>query len=665
LRSLVQEFVPVRFDANEQEKIKMSLWIVKGSDFVDTLKRAFQEHDQANLDYLMTEFIIADHGVTKRQKFRFSNGASNLEIAPNGPGQKDSVPGEARRLKLILARSRKSKVTLILLWIFSLAPASLPASDNSTPASRMIPAGAPGKPQNFGLFPAETFRIATGACKDCPAPKQALWYFENEIIAVPQGESSAAGLLSDSAGYEKILERIKEQGPQSGLSLPSLIWLGSPEIISRATLSSDGKTLQTGNGEEIPFSLVEKISTNRSYYDPSSVEFFRRRSLRVRGATHLQNGNPRFIARTIWPEDFRVDTNHLPPQGLRSGESVNRLITHNSGEAKGRFEARLLWERSDQRDRAWDGLPVLGMVLSGGQGDDDESQAGHVAIVTGKVGANGEMADWLVNNFYNLDEVSEKGIIASMLPLDNYLADLNSGQSYYRPTYLLVVVLKDSRAADRFQAAIQPLYNHFYRHDFLYHHSKTNCTGISIDTLRAVGWQIPHQGATGYLKAAAAFAYLSATDRSFASGKKMFDYLSEEQTRLFPRAAFEAAAEDALEILSGQSRRRLTDYESALRDDAVAVLFVRIPQIPSSRAFGTYPIASFDEYRNRVPADRSQWKIVPVDARPFPDDLRDPLPNESRPGIWGYLAASTAVVSLVWVVSRKMYRRRFAAKNFS
>jgi hypothetical protein len=41
--------------------------------------------------------------------------------------------------------------------------------------------------------------------------------------------------------------------------------------------------------------------------------------------------------------------------------------------------------------------------------------------------------------------LSEKRIIASMLPLDNYLMDLNSGQSYYRPTYLLVAVLKDAR----------------------------------------------------------------------------------------------------------------------------------------------------------------------------------------------------------------------------
>jgi hypothetical protein len=136
------------------------------------------------------------------------------------------------------------------------------------------------------------------------------------------------------------------------------------------------------------------------------------------------------------------------------------------------------------------------------------------------------------------------------------------------------------------------------------------------------------------VRAAAAFTYLSVTDRSLASGKKMFDYLTEEQTRLFPRAAFEVTAEDLLAILNGRAERRWTDLERALHDDNVAVLFIRIPQIPSSRAFGTYPIASFDEYRNRVPADRSKWKIVPVDPRPFPEDLREPLPpGGSRNGL--------------------------------
>jgi hypothetical protein len=72
-----------------------------------------------------------------------------------------------------------------------------------------------------------------------------------------------------------------------------------------------------------------------------------------------------------------------------------------------------------------------------------------------------------------------------------------------------------------------------------------------------------------------------------------------------------------------------TDYERALRADADAVVFVHIPQIPSSRAMGTFPVGSFAEYQKRVPADTAKWKIVPVDPRPFPNALRGgaPLPR--------------------------------------
>ena len=272
----------------------------------------------------------------------------------------------------------------------------------------------------------------------------------------------------------------------------------------------------------------------------------------------------------------------------------------------------------------------------------------------------------MANNFYNLDEVSEKGIIASMLPLDNYLMDPNSGQSYYRPTYLLVASLKDARAASRLQAAIEPIYNHFYRHDFLYHHSYANCAGISMGILRAIGRRVSQKGATGYLKAAGAFAYLSVKDLRFASGRKMFDYLSEEQTRLYPRTAFEAASEDLLAILKGQrndTNRTLTDYEGALRDDTLAVLLIRVPQIPSSRAFGTYPVASFGEYRKSVPADHSKWKIVPVDTRLFPENLKEPLPAESRATDRPPRAILLVVFALVGIFGLSTLRNRLGSRK--
>jgi len=563
----------------------------------------------------------------------------------------------------MFVRARKRKIALTVMSAALVAPVKLPASEKGVQSNRIAATDSALGNESLGLFQSGDFRITTGKCNDCPTPKQALWYFENELIAVPKNGMPVAGLAANRLGYDEVLSALRTAGDEKEPAHPSLVWVGSRDIVQHASLSFDGDKLSISHGTELRLSLIPKLAANRSYYNHSSTEFFRRRSLRVRGALNQNAASPGFIARTIWPEDFRLHA-ALKTAPLLKNQKMSDLIVAQNGGATGPFQAQLLWERDTTERRHWAGMPVLGLLLSGGQGDDDESQAGHLAVVTGRIGPNGEMADWMVNNFYNLDEVSEKGIIASMLPLDNYLMDLNSGQSYYRPTYLLVAILKDSRAASRFQAAIQPLYNHFYRHDFLYHHSKVNCTGMSIDILRTLGWQIPRKGATSYLKAAAAFAYVSVKDRSFASGKKIFDYLTEEQTRLFPRAAFEVAAEDLLAIVNGRAQdsgSRFTAYEKVLRDDVSAVLFVRIPQIPSSRALGTYPIASFDEYRNRLPADRSKWKIVPVDARPFPEDLREPLANQSH-AMDGFAVVMLPIVLAFFGILRMLIlRKRFGS----
>jgi hypothetical protein len=122
----------------------------------------------------------------------------------------------------------------------------------------------------------------------------------------------------------------------------------------------------------------------------------------------------------------------------------------------------------------------------------------------------------------------------------------------------------------------------------------------------------------------------------------------------------------ALAILKGQrndTNRTLTDYEQALRDDTLAVLFIRVPQIPSSRAFGTYPVASFDEYRNRVPADHSKWKIVPVDTRLFPENLKEPLPAESRATDRPPRAILLVVFALVGIFGLSTLRNRLGNRK--
>jgi hypothetical protein len=120
-------------------------------------------------------------------------------------------------------------------------------------------------------------------------------------------------------------------------------------------------------------------------------------------------------------------------------------------------------------------------------------------------------------------------------------------------------------------------------------------------------------------------------------------------------------------VLVGAPNRSLTRFEQMLHDDVEAIVFVRIPQIPSSRAFGTYPVASFDEYMARVPTDRKDWKIVSVDPRPFPDQLRDrpveqQLFSDSAIGVLAVSALMIVLVAPAALWGRRAKARRAASR---
>ena len=163
----------------------------------------------------------------------------------------------------------------------------------------------------------------------------------------------------------------------------------------------------------------------------------------------------------------------------------------------------------------------------------------------------------------------------------------------------------------------------------------------------------------GLSVAAVALPVVSLQTRSLSKGKAVFDYLTEDQTRLFPALAFEQAGADLLQLLSGHARRALTPYEELLRQDVEEIMLVRIPQLPSSRAWGDYPVAGVEEYRKRLPDDPAQQKIVPVGPRPFPPGLKDPATPELKPLRSDYaLAAYAAGLMIVGGLAvRALWRR--------
>ena len=113
-----------------------------------------------------------------------------------------------------------------------------------------------------------------------------------------------------------------------------------------------------------------------------------------------------------------------------------------------------------------------------------------------------------------------------------------------------------------------------------------------------------------------------------------------------------------LELVTS-SGRTLAPYEQMLADQVEVIVFVRIPQIPSSRAFGEAPAVSTWEYNARIPDDPAMAQIVPVPPRPFPPELRDPdlLPAPWPPADYATVGWSILTLGLfpllLWVRSRR------------
>ena len=509
----------------------------------------------------------------------------------------------------------------------------------------------------FGLYQARDFVISTGSTGRACNPaviEQALWYFRDEAIAVPRAGLPVAGFSAGITAQQDAARWARSHPIGATVEHPALIWVAAPELERGARLSSDGCRVATRAGD-CAFGLVPRIALNRSYYNEASIAFLGKRPLTLRG---FSDGG-RFTARTIWPEDFRLDPAAPARPILATPLALRSLVREvPSGGAQSAFAAMTIWER-DPGARDWHDKPVLGLVLNGAQGDDDEAHGGHFALVTGRVGDDGAIGDWLANNFYTLDSFSEKGIIAAMLPLDNYLADLNSGQAWYRPSYVLVAVLKNARAAAHLQGALARVYNQFYRHQLVYRHGSMNCASISVDVLRALGWNVAARGPTSRVVAALSvpyFALREGRDRAVQA----YDYFAEDRTRLLPTAAFEEIGADLLRFASGAPGRALTPFEELVAEDLDALVFLRVPQLPSSRAWGDAPVATTWEYHKRLPSDPAKQQIIPVPPRPFPERLRDSdLLRPPRPrgataiALWALLS----VVGIPWLIWR-WWRRR-------
>lgn len=518
-----------------------------------------------------------------------------------------------------------------------------------------VPDG-PSPPDPAGLHAAADFVVTTGDLSAlAPAPRM---YFAKEWIAVPRGGAPVSGYARGVSASEDVRawnaspEARARPGPR-----PPLVWLGSPDRLAAARIAPDMKSIVAG-GRAAALALAPKLPLNGSWPDATSGPWFAARDVALRGEWK----GDAFEARTLWPTDFRLDAG-AKPEPLAGHPDValalRDRVRATSGDGHRPFSAHPIWGRAGAA-RAWAGKPVLLVMLNGAQSDDDEAWGGHFAIGTGRLGADGGIGDILVDNFYSLDIVSEKGILAAPTPLDQYLADLNSGQAWYRPSALLVAILADDEAPARIQGAFDRVYAQFWRHQLRYRHSLANCAGISVDTLRALGWRLPASppGAGDRALAWIALPWTLATERSVEKARVAYEYLAEDRTRLFPAVAFETIGASLVGLARDGADAGASEVERMLARDLEALVFVHVPQLPSSRAPGSWPVVSPAEYRAAIPKDPGDRKIIPVPARPFPSNLRDDdlLPDARRPSdlplvVWAVTALAAFAALAAWAMS--------------
>jgi hypothetical protein len=556
---------------------------------------------------------------------------------------------------------RWAAATIAMVFVSSFASGPAASGEVASAAAPGVRAANAGG--LWGLYPAQDFRLTTGACTDCPTIRQALWYFRDQTIAVPLSGHPVSGFETGVPATDDLRHWSAARPPASGIDYPPLVWVAAPTIVRGARFSADGSQLVTSN-DVFAFRLAPKIPLNRSYFDASSQRFFAQRTMTVRG-TPTADG---FVARTLWPDDFRVGGEapaaRVLPANAPPAEQLRSLMREEPrGGAQSPYAVSTLWQKPGVPSD-WVGRPVLAFMVNGAQGDDDEAHGGHFALVTGRVQPDGRIGDWLANNFYSLDVESEKGILAAPVPLDNYLADLNSGQGWYRPSYMVVAVLKDDRAAVLVQSALNRVYNQFWRHQLVYYHPNENCASISIDALRALGWNIPRRGPTSRTLAWVGFPLVAIKELSVGKAKLAFDYLRTDQTRLMPAAAVEEAFSSLMSLGEGKIAAGDGQLSHMLAEDLSAVAFVRFPQFPSSRAFGDAPAVTTWEYRALIPNDPAMVQIVPVPPRPFPDSLRDPdlLATPWRPSDYAALVWGVLTVIGIPIVLWRLWKWRRAAR---
>ncbi|MGH8801964.1 MAG: hypothetical protein ACREX6_06680, partial [Casimicrobiaceae bacterium] len=369
---------------------------------------------------------------------------------------------------------------------------------------------------------------------------------------MPRTGLPVAGFARRIRAAEDVEQWSRQQSPDTIAARSPLILLGAPLRADDAHLDAAAHAI-TIAGRTRPFALAPRLPLNRSWFDASSAAFFSSRSLRVRASIEGET----VVAGTLWPEDFAFTG--VPPRAPLPSDrtpavALRALMREDPrGGAELPFAAHGIWQRAGWSGD-WKDKPVLAVIVNGAQGDDDEAWGGHFAIATGRTSGRGAIADLIVDNFYTLDLFSEKGILAAPVPLDAYLGDLNRGQAWYRPSFVLIAALASDAVLALVQGGFNRVYRQLWRHQLSYRHSTMNCAGVSVDVLRALGLPVRSRMPERRWRAWFALPSATLTQRSLAKGRMACEYFAEDLTRLLPAAAFEEVGATLLALADERKR---------------------------------------------------------------------------------------------------------------
>ena len=483
------------------------------------------------------------------------------------------------------------------------------------PETRLPPPDAPVGP----YFPAG-FRLATGATAGETLHPAARFLFAGETIAVP----STPPFADYSRGVDPFADVAAWAAEPGAAHLAAAGVDRRPGATDRRDrIAPDGRSFRAGSAT-LPLALAPRIALNRSWADASTFEYSRRthgHRCEARSVPAASSSRARSGRRTgAWTTGRRP----CPfPHRARPGSPSAGSCAARPAAAPPRRPRPTRCGSACAATATGPAARCSPSSSTGPRATTTRPGAGTSRSPPGACPRTAASRTCWSRTSTRSTARARRAILPAPVPLDNYLADVNSGQAWYRPSYVMLAILRDARAADLVQGALNRLYLQFWRRQLEYRHSSMNCASISVDTLRALGWELPLARALRHASRLARGAREGVhrrAPRPRAHGLRVphgGPHAAHARGGVRGSGLLAAAAARAARSLPRESSRACSPRTWSRSSG------VRMPQIPSSRALGTWPAASPREYLNALPADPADLKVIPVPPRPFPPELRD------------------------------------------